>query len=94
MTATELREHIARLGGPSKFSRALPCSRTSARRWAGCKVNVTAAWAARIRALPTPPPKAAKAALIPAVDPRQLPLPMGMEAAAPRSAGGNAEVRA
>jgi hypothetical protein len=97
MTVAELREHIARLGGRSPMARALPCSRTSVRQWVRGEVGVAARWAERIRALPTPPPrppKAAKPAAVPAVHPRQLPLPMGVLAVAPAAEASGAEARA
>jgi DNA-binding transcriptional regulator YdaS (Cro superfamily) len=92
MTVAELREHIARLGGVSRFARALGCHRSSVHRWAKGTAVVGEAWADRIRALRSAPRPAAKPPA-PPIDPRQLRLPMGLDAA-PSRRRRHAEARA
>lgn len=92
MTVAELREHIARLGGVSRFARALGCHRSSVHRWAKGRAVVGEAWADRIRALRSAP-RAAPAAS-PAVHPRQLRLPMGLDAVPSRRRRPRGEARA
>ena len=69
MTLAEFREHRVRVGGQKALREALRCSRNALARWSNGRVNITAVWAARIRALPDAPPSLLPAAL------RQLPLP-------------------
>lgn len=76
MTVAELAQHKARVGGHQALCRALPCAGTTLRGWSAGQVNVSAAWAERIRALPD--------AAAPHVDDRQLPFPfLNAEAARP-----------
>jgi hypothetical protein len=80
MTLVELGEHIARLGGRLPLTRALPCTRTTLRKWAKGVVAIPARWAERIRGVPTPPPRPSKNAVRKPRDisPRQLALPFGL----------------
>jgi hypothetical protein len=83
MTRGELDSQIARVGSRSALARALPCSRSSLHSWSRGLVNISAAWAARIRLVPVAPPRTPAEAAAARMRARQLVLPLAESVSPP-----------
>lgn len=77
MTRCELARHKVRVGGEAVLLRTLPCAHNTVWSWSTGRRNISASWAARIRAVPD------AVVAHPVGDDRQLPFPFMAEAAQP-----------